>query len=340
MIRPDALLPLEAPGAGAQRGDGEAGRVVDVERQRFELGGGAGEASEILLADLAHAQRFRADPGLLGEDSGGELVGRHFEAEEDDRGAGRFVGRDAVLHVAHVAAGGVEADIGGERALAHAGPAGDDDQVAVVKAAGAGVERVEAGGQPGKAAAGVERLFGHLDGHSGGDREALDRALAAAFLGDPVERRFGLLDLALGLDFLAGVERALDHLAADPDQRAQQRQIVDLVGEVARADDRGAAAGELGEIGRAAELLHLLVGLEQGPQRHRGGDHVAVDEPQDLLVDAAVERLEEMVGAEPELDVLGEPVVDHQRAEQGGLGLDIVGKRLRRRRGESTTEST
>jgi hypothetical protein len=29
----DVLLPLQAPGAGAQRGDGQAGRVVDVERQ-------------------------------------------------------------------------------------------------------------------------------------------------------------------------------------------------------------------------------------------------------------------------------------------------------------------
>jgi hypothetical protein len=35
-----------------------------------------------------------------------------------------------------------------------------------------------------------------------------------------------------------------------------------------------------------------------------------------------------MIGPELELDVLGEPVVDHQRAEQGGLRLDIVGQRL------------
>ena len=88
----DAVLPLHAAGAGAQRGDGEARRVVDVERQRLELAGGAREVAEILLADLAHAEVLRADPRLLGEDAGGELVGRHFEAEEGDRRAGRLSG--------------------------------------------------------------------------------------------------------------------------------------------------------------------------------------------------------------------------------------------------------
>ena len=203
-------------------------------------------------------------------------------------------------------------------------------EVAVVQAAGLGVERVEAGGEAGQAAAGVERLLGHLHGHPGRHREALHRAFAAALLGDPVERRLGILDLALGIDLVAGVERLLDHLAADPDQRAQQGEIVDLLGEIARADDRRAAAGQLGEIGRPAELLHLLVRLEQRPQSHRAGDHVAVEQAQDLLVDPAVQRLEEMLGPQLELDVLGEPVVDHQRAEQGGLRLDILGQGLGR----------
>ena len=57
-----------------------------------------------------------------------------------------------------------------------------------------------------------------------------------------------------------------------------------------------------------------------------------VEQPQDLLVDPAVQRLEEMLGAELELDVLGQPVVDHQRAEQRRLRLDIVRKRHARRR--------
>ena len=48
-------------------------------------------------------------------------------------------------------------------------------------------------------------------------------------------------------------------------------------------------------------------------------------------------RLVEMLGAQLELDVLGEPVIDHQRAEQRGLGLDILRQRgrFRPRRAES-----
>ena len=227
-----------------------------------------------------------------------------------------------------------ERDVGGERGLAHARAPGNDDQIRAVETAGLGVERLEAGGYSGKAAARIERLLSHLYGHSGGLGEALDAALAPAFFRDPVERSLGRLDLALGIDLLAGVESLLDHVAADPDQGAEQGELVNLLGEIAGADDRRAAPGELGEIGGAAELLHLLVRLEQRPESHRRGDHVPVDELQYLLVDPGVERLVEMIGPELELDVLGEPVVDHQSAEQSRLRVHILGQsgRFGRRR--------
>ena len=176
-------------------------------------------------------------------------------------------------------------------------------------------------------AAAVERRLGHLEGFLRRIAEALDLAFAAALLGDLVELAFGALDLGQRRDVLGGVERAFDHVAPDPDQGAQQRQVVDLRGEVAGADDRRAGAGQLGEIGRPADLLHRLVALEHRLQRDRVGDHVLVGHPQDGLVDAAVQRLEEMVGSKPDLDVLDQPVVDHQRAEQRRLRLDILGER-------------
>ena len=157
--------------------------------------------------------------------------------------------------------------------------------------------------------------------------ERLGLAVGSALLGDPVELGLGLLDLRHRGDLLAGVERILDQLAADPDQRAQQGEVVDLLGEIARADHRRARSGELGEIGRAADLLHPLVGVEQRPQRDRIGDSVGVGHPEDGFVDAAVQRLEEMVRAKLELDVLDQPVVDHQRPEERRLGLDILGER-------------
>ena len=173
-------------------------------------------------------------------------------------------------------------------------------------------------------AAAVERLLGHLQRFLGGFGEALRLAFGAAFLGDLVQLGLGALDLSEGGNVLTRIERAFHEIAADADEGAQQREVVDLSGKVAGADDRRARAGQLGEIGRPADFLHPLVGLEQRLQGHRIGDAVAVGQPQDRFVDAAVQRLEEMVRLELELDVLDQPVVDHQRAEQRGFGLDVL----------------
>ena len=45
-----------------------------------------------------------------------------------------------------------------------------------------------------------------------------------------------------------------------------------------------------------------------------------------------MQRLEEMIGPKFELDVLDQAVVDHQRAEQRGLRLDVLGERVGVRR--------
>jgi len=157
-------------------------------------------------------------------------------------------------------------------------------------------------------------------------REGLHTALLAALFRDAIQCDFGLLDLALGIDRFGRVDRLLDHLAPDADQRAQQRQIIDLRRKVACADQGGARTGQLREIGRSAQFPELGIALEHRPQRDRVGDHVAIDHLQYGFVDAAMRRLEEMVGPELELDVLGQPVIDHQRTEQSRLRLHIVGK--------------
>ena len=59
--------------------------------------------------------------------------------------------------------------------------------------------------------------------------EALGLALGAALFGDLVKLGLGLLDLVERRHFLAGVERALDQVAPDTDQRPQQGQVVDLL---------------------------------------------------------------------------------------------------------------
>ncbi|MFC3444502.1 hypothetical protein ACFOKF_25550 [Sphingobium rhizovicinum] len=56
---------------------------------------------------------------------------------------------------------------------------------------------------------------------------------------------FGGFDLFARIDILAGVHRVFDQFAADADQLAQQGKVVNLAGEVTRADQRRAIAGQL-----------------------------------------------------------------------------------------------
>ncbi len=320
-------MPLEPARACAKRGDGQPRRVVDVERQRLEVGGGAGQLAELLLADLAHAQIFAADPRFLGKDAGGELIGRHFQAEDRNWRTGRLGGIDPVFLVAGEALRGREGHVGGERGFAHAWTTGEDQQVGAMKPADLAVDPVEAGRHPAEMPARVQRALGLLDRQLGRFAEALDLALAPALFGDAVEFALGAFDLGERRHLFRRIECALDHVAPDRDQRAEQGEIINLLGEIAGADDRRARSGQLGEIGRATDLAHCVVGLEHRAKCNRVGDHILVGHAEDGVVDAAVQRLEIMVRAKLQLNVLNQPVVDHQRAEQRCLRLDIMRER-------------
>ena len=108
--------------------------------------------------------------GLLGDDAGGELLGRHFEREEADDAAVDRVDVAVGLHLAAPGLGDVVGDVGGERGLAHAGAAGEDDQVGGLQAAHLAVEVVEAGGEAGELAVALIGARRHVDG--GGERLA------------------------------------------------------------------------------------------------------------------------------------------------------------------------
>ncbi len=118
----DPLLPLEPPGAGPERGDRQRRRIVDVERQLRQLPGGAREAVEFRLADLAHPQVLGIDPRLLGENARRELVGAHLEAEEGDARPARLARLDPVGAVAEETLRRREGDVGRQRRLAHRRP--------------------------------------------------------------------------------------------------------------------------------------------------------------------------------------------------------------------------
>ncbi len=133
-----------------------------------------------------------------------------------------------------------------------------------------------------------------------------------------------------GGNVLTRVERAFDQVAAYADQRAEQGQIVDLSCEVPRSDHSRARSRQLRQICGAANFFYIFVALKQWPQSYRIRDPIGIGHLQDGFVDATMKRLEEVMRLKLELDVLDQPVVDHQCAEQRGLGLDVLRKHLGR----------
>ena len=174
-------------------------------------------------------------------------------------------------------------------------------------------------------AAAVERALGHFERFLGGFGEGLGLALGAPLLGDLVQLGLGALDLSEGGNVLTRVERAFDQVAAYADQGTEQRQIVDLLGEVPCADHGRARSRQLREICGAANLFYRLRRLRTSGRKVTGlATRFASVIRRIGFVDAPVQRLEEMIRPKLELDVLDQPVVDHQRAEQRGLGFDVL----------------
>ena len=86
-MKPDAPLALQPPRARGKLGHGDAAGLVDIKRQVLQLLGDLDDAVELVGIDAAAADALGRDIGLLGDDAGGELLGRHFEREEADHGA-------------------------------------------------------------------------------------------------------------------------------------------------------------------------------------------------------------------------------------------------------------
>ena len=101
---------------------------------------------EPAVADFPHL-----DFGLFGQDTGGELLRRHFQREEQHRRAARDF--RARFHVLDIGARGMEGHVGAQRGFAHAGPARQDQKVGGLQAAQQLVDIGEAGGDAGNAPA-------------------------------------------------------------------------------------------------------------------------------------------------------------------------------------------
>ena len=318
------LLAFQPPGTRGQLRHRQPAGLVDEERQVLQLDRDVLDLLEIPFGDAAAPDGARRDAALLGDDAGGELLGRHFEREEADDAAVDRVDMAVGAHLAAPSPRHVVGDVGGERGLAHAGTAGDDDQVGGLQPAHLGVEVPEAGRQARELAVALVGARRHVDG--GGQRafEFLEAAAVAPDLGEVVEALLGVLDLLARREIDRRVEGDVDHVLADLDQVAPDGEVVDGAPVVHRIDDGRGLGGEAGEVLSDRQAGNVDLGRQKGLQGHRRGELSGADQAAGNVVDLLVDRLEEVLRLEKIADPVERLVVDQDGAQQRLLRLDIV----------------
>ena len=112
-MRPRFLQPAAL---GVHLRDGEAGVVVYADVRAAQDARGGADALPLVVREAAGLELFAVHKALAGEQAHDELLPRHLQREHGDRPA-RGLGRGQ---------GDVQADAG----LAHAGPGGDEYEVA------------------------------------------------------------------------------------------------------------------------------------------------------------------------------------------------------------------
>ena len=225
---------------------------------------------------------------MLGKDTRRQLISGHFEAEKRNACACALGLFDAVLTVAYPPSRRVKSNVGGKRSFAHTRTTSQDHKVAVVQPTAFRIDTIEPRRHSRQMSAGIQRLLDILDCFGRRHQEALHRAGFALTFGDFVQRAFGGFDLALGVNTLAGVERIINQGSSNCHQFAQQRQIINLLGKVTRADEARTVSGQFHQIARPAKLTHRFVGFEKRFQRDRRDEHIAVDQAENLLIHPAV----------------------------------------------------
>lgn len=156
--------------------------------------------------------------------------------------------------------------------LAHAGTSRDDDEVGVLQAAHLGVEVAQARRDARQLSVALERLRREVDRDRQRLREFLEAAVIAAGFGELVQAALGVLDLRPRREVDRGVVGDIDHVLADADQVAAQRQIVDGAAVILGVDDGGRFRREPRQILPDGHAADVSVGGQERLQRDRRGD--------------------------------------------------------------------
>ena len=195
-----------------------------------------------------------------------------------------------------------------------------------MQAAGLVVDRVEAGGLARKAPPRIHRRLDHFQRAERRLAEGLRLAARRRAFGHAVEIGLGHLDLAQRFDLVRRVQRPFHEIAPHAHQFAQQREVIDLVGQFARVQQALAVGRQLRQIGRAPQLLQRLVALEIGLERNRRRHRIAVQQLEHAFIDALVHRLVEMIRHQRRGQFLDHLVVDQHGAQKGRFRFQVGGQ--------------
>ncbi len=154
--------------------------------------------------------------------------------------------------------------------------------------------------------------------------ETLEAAVILSGFGQLKQAALGILDLRTRREIDRRVIGDIDHVLADADQIAAERQIIDRAAIILRVDDGGGFGGEAGEILRAVHAADVEIGGQEGLECDRGGRLGATDQAPGDVENLRVDRLEEMRSFEKIGHAIERFVVDEDGAKQGLLGLDIM----------------
>ncbi len=199
-----------------------------------------------------------------------------------------------------------------------------------MQAADLGIEVDQAGGKARQPAVAVVRLGRHGDGAVQGVGEGDETLGDPAGLGQGEELLLGLLDLVARRDVRIALGGEGGDVAADADQVAPQRQVIDGAGVVGGVGRGRRAVHQVGQVADAAQLFEADIAGELLGQQDRLGQLALADIGLDRGEQPLVEGLEEVTGLQIVADPLEGGVVVEQGAQQRLFGLH-VGRGMRDR---------
>jgi len=161
----------------------------------------------------------------------------------------------------------------------------------------------------------------------------LEATAIASGLGELVEPTLGIFDLLAWGKVDRRIVRHIDHLLADANELAPDREVIDRATVINGVYDGGGLGRQPSQILPELQSGDVEISGQESLQRHRRGEIDHANEATADIVGLLMNRLEEMLWLEKVGDAIERLVIDEDRAQKRLLGLDVVGRRAIERGG-------